>query len=342
MSGTDPRLDRVIAALNTLEAAQRNQSEVIERLHAELTAAQRDASAAREAAAFAKAETAAYQAELTSTARREDLDRLTDRLDAADVALAAVHRNDAQAASVRDQVVKVSRALSKAASVADLTELVKRIEQIDDRLQVRMGRVEGDVAVAAEGTNEVHSVVAQLAEDTREFRDELERRAMALEAGHRELAERFDRVVVTAEAEIERVAGHLEKRLIELGDRVSVQEAALDQVGDPGSAIGSVGSDIDELHRSLRALRSTVESDRELTRDLDRRVSGADGLGPRLMQLAKIVVGANERDVMASVEPTTDPMILQLHGRLEDMMTRVERLSTLRSRVELLERHLDR
>jgi hypothetical protein len=113
-------------------------------------------------------------------------------------------------------------------------------------------------------------------------------------------------------------------------------------VGDPGSAIGSLEADIDDLHRSVRVLRSTVESDRKVTRDLEQRVSGDDGLGPRLMQLAKVVVEGNERDAMASVEPTTDPMVLELHGRLEDMMTRLERLGTLRSRVELLERHLDR
>ena len=306
MSGTDPRLDRVIAALNTLEATQRNQSEVIERLQSELVAASRDAASAREAAAFAKAETAAYQAELASTARREDIDRLTDRLDAADAAVAAVRKNDVQAMSVRDQVVKVSRALSKAASVADLTELVKRIEQIDDRLQVRMEHVEVGVASAAQGTNEAHSVVAQVAEDTSEVVDELD------------------------------------QRLIDLADRMSVQEAALDQVGDPGSAVGSLGADIDDLHRSLRVLRSTVESDRKVTKDLDGRVFGADGLGPRLMQLAKVVVAGNERNAMSSVTPTTDPLLLELHGRLEDIATQVERLGTLRSRVEQLERHLDR
>lgn len=340
-AGADPRLDRVIAALNSLEASQRSQSDVIERMQAEIAAAQRDAAAAREAAAFAKAETAAYQAELASTVRRGDIDRISERLDETANALAGFHRNDSQAASVRDQVVKLSRALRKAVTVTDLAEVAQRMEQIDDRLQVRMDQLASEVATVTHAGSELHSMVAQVSGDAGDVGQALDRRVQALEASQSQLADRFDRVVVTAEAEIERVAGHLEKRVIDLMDRLEVQSATIAGLPDPEPAIDLLTTEVADLNRSLRVLRSTIESERTVVRELDQRVFGADGVAPRLMQLAQVVVERNEREPLI-VPHSTDPLLLEFHGRLEDLVTRVESLSALRTRVELIERRFER
>ncbi len=342
MTGSaDPRFDRVIAALNTLEAAQRGHAEVLERMQAQLAAAHRDAAAAREAAAFAKAETAAYQAEMAKMARRGDLERFAERLDATNDAVSDLHRNGSQAMSVRDQVVKLSRALSRAATAADLAEVGKRIEQIDDRLQVRMDHLADDVAATHEAGTALEASVAKVAGRTGDLGQSLEQRIEEVDGQQAQLSQRFDRVVATAEAEIERVAGHLEQRIIELTERVDLQSAVLAGIGDPVPAIDGLKAEVADLNRSLRVVRSTLESDRNVVRELDDRIFGSDGIEPRLMQLAQLVVEHTEREP-ESPSTANSVLFLEFQGRVEELVTKVEGLSTLRSRVELMEHRLDR
>lgn len=335
----DPRVDRVIGAMHALEAQVADQAETIERLRSDLTTAQRDAAEARESAAHAKADTASYQAELTALARRNDLDRLSERLDETESTIDAARLGDVQASALREQIAKVGKAFSKVASSADLATLARRLEQLDDRIQTRVHQLEersASASLVVTDTDDRLDELEALGESTRselarlrqgltrvsgdagDVGQSLDRRIQALEDHHAMLTERLEAMASTAEDEIARASSHLEKRFVDLLERLEVHEARLNEADGRATSLKQV---VDEMT------------------DLEDRVFGADGVAPRLMQLAQVVV---ERSVPATLTSSTDATLLEFQTRFEDLVSRVEGLANLRERVELLEGRLHR